>query len=136
MYSSPYPRARETVEPLSARLGTPLVVIDDLRERVLSVAGRRDWLDHVRRSFADLDYALPDGESSLAAQERVSAVLDDLAARHPGQTVAAASHGHLIALALRLDDPAVGFEFWRAMPMPAIYSVERGCGPRAGRSAR
>ena len=33
VYASPYARARETVEPLTARLGTPLVVIDDLRER-------------------------------------------------------------------------------------------------------
>jgi 2,3-bisphosphoglycerate-dependent phosphoglycerate mutase len=126
VYSSPYPRAQETAAPLAAALGLQVAVIGDLRERVLSAAGRPDWLDHVRRSFADPDYALGGGESSRAAQRRVAGVLHELADRHPGQTVAAASHGNLIALALQLDDPSVGFEFWQAMPMPAVYPVERG----------
>jgi 2,3-bisphosphoglycerate-dependent phosphoglycerate mutase len=133
VYSSPYPRARETVEPLAARLGLSLVMVDDLRERVLSEAGRADWLAHVRRSFADPDYALSDGESSRAAKRRVAAVLDELAGRHPDQTVAVGSHGNLIALALQLDDPAVGFDFWQAMPMPAVYTLELDRSPRSAR---
>jgi len=38
--------------------------------------------------------------------------------------VAVSSHGNLIALALAADDPSVGFDFWRGMPMPAIYRLE------------
>lgn len=125
VYVSPYPRALETVGPLAQTRGLEPTVIDDLRERLLSPDPPGDWLDHVRRSFAEPDYALPGGESSRAAQRRVDGVLAHLAARHPDQTIAVGSHGNLIALALHLDDPAVGFEFWQAMPMPAVYAISR-----------
>jgi 2,3-bisphosphoglycerate-dependent phosphoglycerate mutase len=123
VYSSPYPRARETVEPLAAALGLPIVVVDDLRERLLSPGVLDDWLSEVRRSFANPAYALSGGESSSRAGQRIGAVLDDLAGRHRGQTVVCASHGNLLALALRRRDPEIGFEFWRDMPMPALYRM-------------
>jgi 2,3-bisphosphoglycerate-dependent phosphoglycerate mutase len=123
VYSSPYPRARETVEPLAAALGLPIAVLDDLRERLLSPDAFDDWLSALRRSFDEPDYALPGGESSRQAGERVAAVLDGVAALHRGQTVVCASHGNLLALALRQHDPAIGFEFWRRMPMPAVYRM-------------
>jgi 2,3-bisphosphoglycerate-dependent phosphoglycerate mutase len=78
----------------------------------------------VRRSWDDFDHALPGSESSRGAQARAERVLAGLAARHPGQTIVAASHGNLIALALSARDEAVGFEFWDAMEMPAVYEVE------------
>ena len=125
MYASPYPRALETVRPLARVRGLEPTVIDDLRERLLCPNPLADWLDHVRRSFAEPDYAIAGGESSRAAQRRVADVLAQIAARHPDETVVAGSHGNLIALALQLDDPSVGFEFWKAMPMPAVYAVSR-----------
>jgi 2,3-bisphosphoglycerate-dependent phosphoglycerate mutase len=111
------------VEPLATALGLPVVVLDDLRERLLSPSTTDDWLSALQRSFADPDYALAGGESSRQAAERVGAVLDDMAARHRGQTVVCASHGNLLALALRRGDPEIGFEFWRGMPMPALYRM-------------
>jgi len=53
----------------------------------------------------------------------VAGILDDVANRNRGQTVVCASHGNLLALALRRHDPAIGFEFWRGMPMPAVYRM-------------
>ena len=67
-------------------------------------------------------------ENERALSERGSRdalALAELATRHPDDTIAVGSHGNLIALALQLDDPAVGFEFWREMPMPAAYSISR-----------
>ena len=125
MYASPYPRALETVRPLARVRGLEPTVTDDLRERLLSPDPLADWLDHVRRSFAAPDYAIAGGESSRAAQQRVANVLTRLAVLHPNETVVAGSHGNLIALALQLDDPSVGFEFWKAMPMPAVYAISR-----------
>ena len=98
-------------------------MLDDLRERLLSPGVLDDWLGALRRSFADPDYALPGGESSRQAGERVGALLARVAGRHRGQTVVCASHGNLLALALRQRDPAVGVEFWRSMPMPAVYRM-------------
>ncbi len=78
----------------------------------------------MRRTWDDLDYALPGGESSRTAQIRAAGVLSGLAERHPGATIAAVSHGNLIALALHARDPSVGFELWDGMPMPALYEIE------------
>jgi 2,3-bisphosphoglycerate-dependent phosphoglycerate mutase len=111
------------VEPLASAIGLPIAVLDDLRERLLSPSVLDDWLGALRRSFEDPDYALPGGESSRQAGERVGAVLDGVAGRHRGQTVVCASHGNLLALALRQRDPAVDFDFWRSMPMPAVYRM-------------
>ncbi len=125
VYSSPYPRARQTVEPLAERLCIPVTIVPDLRERLLGTGPLPDWLDHVERSWSDFTYALDGGESSAAAQERVWRVLEPLAAQHRDSTAVVASHGNLIALALhRVVGPAAGFELWRTMPMPAVYAIE------------
>jgi broad specificity phosphatase PhoE len=82
----------------------------------------------VRRTWDDLDYALPSGESSRTAQIRAAGVLSVLAERHPGATIAAVSHGNLIALALYGRDPSMGFELWDGMPMPALYEIDVSAG--------
>jgi 2,3-bisphosphoglycerate-dependent phosphoglycerate mutase len=124
VYSSPYPRALQTALSVAAVHGLEVEVVADLRERLLSPEPLADWYAQVRLSWDDIDHALPGGESTRAAQERVGRVLAELAVRHPGETIVAASHGNLIALALNARDPAFGFERWDAMPMPALYELE------------
>ena len=72
---------------------------------------------------------LPDGESSRVAQAASRAAPWSIAGRHPGATIAAVSHGNLIALVLNAHDPTIGFELWDAMPMPALYEIEVPAGP-------
>ena len=44
--------------------------------------------------------------------------------RHTNDRVIVASHGNLIALALHAYAPdVVEFDFWAAMPMPAVYQL-------------
>jgi 2,3-bisphosphoglycerate-dependent phosphoglycerate mutase len=125
--SSPYPRALQTVQPLGQRLGLEIELVDDLRERLLSSRPLPDWRDHVRRSWQDEHYRLDDGESSHQAQHRVLGALAAMSQRHATGTVVAASHGNLIALALRAYAPdRVDDAFWAAMPMPAVYTVAGG----------
>ena len=124
VYSSPYARAVETARPIAAAHGVEVQIVDDLRERLLSPHPLDDWYAEVRATWDDFDHALPEGESSRAAQERANRALAELAARHPRETIVAASHGNLIALILNARDDAVGFEFWDAMPTPALYELE------------
>jgi 2,3-bisphosphoglycerate-dependent phosphoglycerate mutase len=117
VYSSPYPRAVQTVEPLARRLGLEISLVDDLRERLLSPGALPDWRKQLQRSWTDSGYALEDGESSREARRRVTAVLATLRRRHLGTRIVVASHGNLIALALHDMVPdRVDFEFWAAMP--------------------
>jgi 2,3-bisphosphoglycerate-dependent phosphoglycerate mutase len=131
IYSSPYPRARQTVEPLARRLGLAVETVDDLRERPLSGGPLPDWRAHVERAWADFDYQLPGGESNGRAQARIVAALREIGGRHPGETVVAASHGTVIALALHhLRPDEIDVEFWEQIPMPAVFRFEAPPWPR------
>ena len=123
-YSSPYIRARQTIEPMAKARGLTIETINNLRERVLKPGDLPDWKTHLQRSWKDFDYVLPDGESSRVAQLRVVRVLDDIRDRHArGGVVMLASHGNLIALALHAFMPGVDYAFWESIPMPAVFTL-------------
>jgi 2,3-bisphosphoglycerate-dependent phosphoglycerate mutase len=124
-YSSPYLRARQTIEPIAQARGLTIETVDDLRERLLSPVELPEWRAHLERSWNDFDYAPPGGETSRVAQARVLGVLDTIASRHATGTVILASHGNLIALALHAFIPNVDYAFWEAIPMPAVFTLTR-----------
>lgn len=124
VYSSPYARALETVTVLARRRGMGVQVLDDLRERRLSVEPHDAWRQTLEQAWSDADFALPGAETGRAAQRRATAMLDLLRARHPdGGRLVIGSHGNLISLLLHALDPGVGFSFHMAMPTPAIYRI-------------
>ena len=123
IYSSPYRRARQTIEPLAILAGISIVTIDDLRERLPSPRLVDDYRAHMRRAWLDFDYALACGESSREAQRRAMRVLDQLRASHSTGVVVLASHGNLIALALNALAPQVDHDFWNTTPLPAVYRL-------------
>jgi 2,3-bisphosphoglycerate-dependent phosphoglycerate mutase len=123
VYSSPYLRARTTVQPFAERAG--LVIVEDkrLHERVLSETPLDDWLDHIRMSYADLDHrATLDGETLRVTQIRAMAAMRDIVARGHRLPIVA-SHGNLISTVLRAFDPAFGFEDWRALRNPDLFEL-------------
>jgi 2,3-bisphosphoglycerate-dependent phosphoglycerate mutase len=123
-YSSPYIRARQTIEPIAKARGLTIETIEDLRERMLSPVDLPDWRGALRRSWEDFDYAPVGGETSHVAQARVVRVLDDIRARHSGGgVVMLASHGNLIALALNAFMSGVDYAFWESIPMPAVFRL-------------
>ncbi len=124
-YSSPYLRARQTIEPIARARGLSIETADDLRERLLSPADLPNWREHLKCSWNDFDYAPHGGESSRVAQSRVVQVLETVAARHKAGTVIVASHGNLIALALHAFIPNVDYAFWESIPMPAVFTLIR-----------
>jgi 2,3-bisphosphoglycerate-dependent phosphoglycerate mutase len=123
IYSSPYPRAVHTVQPLADHLGLKIATHADLRERKLSGQLLPDWLQHVERGWADLSYRVDGGESGAQCQERVLAVLRDVAGRHSQGSVIISSHGNALGLALKHLDPNFGFAQWRAMRNPDVFEV-------------
>lgn len=107
-YSSPFRRCRDTIAPFTRATGLPLQVHDGLRERCLSRQWIGDFREIWRRSWEDLSFALPDGESSLVCRDRMAASVDHLARRHAGETLVLASHGFAIGLLLTTIDPGFG----------------------------
>ena len=124
IYSSPYARAVETVSVLAQRRGIGVQLINDLRERRLSLEPHDEWRASLQRSWTDADFALPGAESGRDAQRRAVAILDLLRVRHPdGGRLVIGSHGNLISLILQALEPDVGYDFHMAMPMPALYRI-------------
>ena len=124
MYSSPYARSLETLEPLARLRRLEIHQLIDLRERRLSVELHDDWRDTLERSWSDPDFALPGAESGREAQRRAVGALDLIRMRHPdGGRLVLGSHGNLISLLLQALEPDVDFAFHEAMPMPAVYRL-------------
>ena len=124
-YSSPYLRARQTIEPIAQARGLTIETVEELRERLLSPVDLPDWRAQLKRSWDDFDYAPQGGETSRVAQARVVRVLETIASRHTSGTVILASHGNLIALALNAFNSKVDYEFWESIPMPAVFTLTR-----------
>lgn len=123
--SSPSLRARQTVVPLADRLGLPIEINADLRERDLGhePIDAAAFQTVVRITWDDPDYRRPGAESNREAQNRGLIALWRLLRDHPGEHLVLATHGNLLALVLQHYDPSVGFEFWSALAMPDVYRL-------------
>ncbi|MEE9250009.1 MAG: histidine phosphatase family protein [Alphaproteobacteria bacterium] len=124
LYSSPFRRAKSTLEPLAGMSGLPVNIVDALREKHMSDEPIPDLAAARRQMWADFTYRLPGGETNAEAQERATKALKKLEKAHPMEAVAVASHGTLIGLILNSYDPGFGYDEWREMTMPDIYRID------------
>lgn len=123
VWSSPYPRAVQTVEPTARVLGLVVRTWWNLREWNDGMPAGSDWTAQEVRSWADPSFARPGGESLDQLTRRASGAVRSLAKRYAGQRVLIGSHGTFVARALHGLGVAVGHSFVRDMPMPAVYRV-------------
>jgi 2,3-bisphosphoglycerate-dependent phosphoglycerate mutase len=121
IYTSPYRRAQQTVEPLAERLDLPLSIEPDLRERSLGSGPFEDFFQAIASVWQDPSFAHPGGESNKAAQKRGVFVIQRLKRQHHGDHVVVSTHGNLMALMLQHYQPALDFEFWQSLTMPDVY---------------
>ena len=85
LYASDLARARETAEILGARLGLPVLIDADLREKNW---GNWEGLTGDERIHVEFE-----GESTADHRERVLRAIERIAARHPGKRVVVVTHG-------------------------------------------
>ncbi|MGA0797484.1 MAG: histidine phosphatase family protein, partial [Quisquiliibacterium sp.] len=111
VYASDLTRARQTAEPLASAIGLPVVAEPGLRERHYGAFEGRTWDELQREHAADFarwrarepDFSLPGGgETLLALHDRVEATMRALAARHPGSSLVAVTHGGVLDCAYRI----------------------------------
>jgi broad specificity phosphatase PhoE len=109
VYSSPLSRAREVAIAIAAVAG--LATFDDIDGLVNVDYGSWEGLTKEECAERDPDafrlYAeapdvavCPDGEALAAAADRIVAALREIGGRHPGQAVAAVTHGVMVRLAV------------------------------------
>lgn len=86
IYSSDLARARETAEIVGARVGLPVMLDPDLREK--------DWGTWEGLTAVERDRVEFAGESTEAHQERILRALQRISERHPGDgSVLVVTHG-------------------------------------------
>lgn len=123
VWSSPYLRAVQTVEPTARRLGLQVLTRWELREWDHGLAFTPDWMPQYERSWADPSHIRGDGESLDQLTRRAVDVVRALVAHHAGQLVLVGSHGTFVSRAMLGFGLAVDWPFSRDMPMPAVYHL-------------
>ena len=125
LYSSDLPRAALTAEQIAQVTGHAIVTDQRLRERHFGVfegltqqeMESREPEAYVRFMSRDPQYAVPGGESPAGFFSRCRAALEDLAARHAGETIAIVTHGLVLDSAYRA---ATGLALEAQRPVPLV----------------
>lgn len=132
IYSSTALRARQTAAALASR-GCGVVAVDDLAEvgigadeGATDLAARKRTADVLRAWIVagDLEQRVADGESGREVVARMSAAFRQIAAAHPGETVAVV--GHVASLTVALAQLCgLGTRVWgKPLPHAAPLLVE------------
>lgn len=126
--SSSYKRTIQTIKPFSESSGIPIIIDDNLQERVLSGEPMADWLEQLERTFVVRDLSFRDGESSNHALKRIRKVLEKVSENKQMHRVAIVSHGNILSLLINHYDPSFGFAGWQQMKNPDIFVLEQDNG--------
>jgi 2,3-bisphosphoglycerate-dependent phosphoglycerate mutase len=137
IYSSDSERAYHTARIIATATGNDIVLDERLRERHYGVFQGHLHADleilypdimKKRRSW-DPDYAIPGGESARDIYRRVVACTEEVAERHPGETVVITTHGGALGVLFRhvlgipLDQPR---RFWVRNASLNVFSCDLG----------
>lgn len=136
VYSSPLERAVETAEPLAARFGLPVQIVEAVGETrygdwtgssLKELSQRPEWLRILINPSAA---RFPNGEGLAEMQARVVTALDRIAAAHPKGVVVVVSHADPIKSAVAHYAGIHLDLFQRIVVSPAsvswIHLTERG----------
>jgi len=123
IFSSPFARARQTVEPVAQALNLPIQEAAGLKERTLAEGAVEDFEAAMRASWEDFELVFPGGESSAASQETIFDTVMDLAAQHRDQTLMLAGHGNAFGLLMNRFDRSFGYEFWQSLTWPDVLEL-------------
>ncbi|WP_434752162.1 histidine phosphatase family protein [Paenibacillus amylolyticus] len=122
--SSPWKRAVQTAVPLGAAIQQHIHTDERLQERVLSTQNLPNWMDVLKRTYEDEDWAAEGGESSRTAAARGLALLEECWNR-PEPHGAVVTHGNLLSLIIRHYDSSFGYSDWAKLSNPDVYILRR-----------
>lgn len=125
IYSSPYIRAIDTVQPLAISLGLKVQTVEDLRERKISDHWIDDFEAYTSRQWEDFSYHLPEGESLMIVQKRNVAVIMDLIKHHSNETIVIGTHGTSLSTIIQYFEPGFGLANFLALKdrMPLVIEM-------------
>ncbi|GGD53921.1 histidine phosphatase family protein [Paenibacillus nasutitermitis] len=127
MASSPYTRAKQTIQYIAEQKGLTITEYEALRERSMEGPDDKTGWDQlyeaIRKSFDDKDFALEGGESARSVQQRALPVIQSLLDEQRGSTIVIGTHGNIMTIIMNYYDDRYGFEFWDKTTKPDIYKL-------------
>ncbi|RAV21119.1 histidine phosphatase family protein [Paenibacillus contaminans] len=125
--SSPYARAKQTVQYVAEQKGLDIVEYEELIERpIKGLDYKASWdvlYEAIRESFTDKDFCLEGGEPTRKAQQRSIPVIEGLLEERQGQNIIIGTHGNIMTIIMNYFDETYGFEFWDSTSKPDIYKL-------------
>ena len=126
--SSSFARAVDTIKPLANLLNKEIIQFEELVERPIASLKYQieedDLLKGIERSFIDIDYCMPEGETTRQAQERSIPIIKKLLTDYKGKKIAIGTHGNIMTIILNYFDKSYGNDFWIQTSKPDIYKLE------------
>lgn len=129
VWSSPELKAQATAQPLVDRHNAAFLIHPDLTELQRgpsNLPDRKAYETAVRRAFANPETSCGGWERAGAAQRRIVAAVNRIAAQNSGP-VAIVSHGLVLSLLIAYlrRETHVNIDEWRALPLPALAVIDR-----------
>ena len=127
IYSSPYQRAIQTVEPLAQSLKLAIQTDKRLIERKLSsqAIADQDFEQCLMKLWSQPTFSFVGGESNQQAQQRALTFLHELESKHRNEEIIISSHGNLICILLSAFNPRIDYNFWCGLSMPDVLVLDK-----------
>ena len=124
VYSSPYRRAVETVQPLARIRGLEVLIKQGFHERISEwVEKPADWKAFIRQQWADFTFTQSDGESLDVVQNRNIIAVNEILTECPQRTVAVGTHGTALITVLNYYDTRYGYDDFARIEYMMPYVV-------------
>lgn len=128
IYSSPYRRAVDTIEPFAKSAKLDIQVKEEFRERKITSVWIGDFVTYSKQQWKDFSYKLPEGECLAEVQQRNIKALQEVLESHEGQNVVIGGHGTALSTILNYYDRYFGYEQFEQikniMPLIVLISFE------------
>lgn len=121
--SSPYKRAIQTVEGVAEHFQLPILVEEDLRERLLSVEPLENFQEGIMKVWRDSMFSFPGGESNREAQKRGVTCMERILEQYEGKNVVIGTHGNIMVLIMNYFNEKYDVSFWKELEMPDVYKL-------------
>lgn len=108
--SSPFKRARDTIQDFADKSGLHIEVVEDFRERKVEDVWIEDFAGFCKSQWADFSYKLTTGESLEEVQKRNVIALEKVLTDYVGKTIVVGSHGTALSTIVNYYDNTFGYE--------------------------
>ncbi|WP_270180166.1 histidine phosphatase family protein [Alkalihalobacillus sp. CinArs1] len=121
--SSPYRRAIATVEGIAKEIGQDVIVVENLKERLLAGNPVEDFNAAINAVWSDETFSFVGGESNVDARRRGVQELKRILRTYEGKNVVIGTHGNIMVLLMSYFDDRYDVTFWKSLDMPDIYKL-------------